>query len=44
MQDNNIHVTILSETWTKDRSYLNLTNYNVYIRDRNDRYCGVGFQ
>lgn len=36
-----IHIAIICETWLEEHSFLNISQYNIYRKDRADGYGGV---
>ncbi|CAH2105151.1 unnamed protein product [Euphydryas editha] len=41
LNQKNIHLAILSETWLDPSDNINLSGYNIYRKDRHDSYGGV---
>lgn len=42
MEKNKIDIALITETWLKDNSTSNLTNFNFAFKNRQDSYGGVG--
>lgn len=36
-----VHIAIISETWLEENSFLKISQYNIYRKDRHDSYGGV---
>lgn len=41
LNQENIHIALVSETWLEDESSFHISEYNIFRRDRSDGYGGV---